>query len=127
MDVCTGVGTDIGIPSIPVPNTSESSVKQNPVPGTSVRSVRHQNPVPPHCDIKIGLIPTRSDSKLQIFTFRCDEWIGFLVLSDIVKSDGMKSALRIRWPKSDFGPKSDDSVHRILKMEWHRPFYQVKT
>ena len=36
--------------------------------------------------------------------------------SDIAKSDGIKSSLRIRWPKSlDVGPKFDDSVHRILK------------
>ena len=35
--------------------------------------------------------------------------------SDIAKSDGINSDLRIRWPKSSyFGPKSDDSVHRIL-------------
>ena len=33
--------------------------------------------------------------------------------SDIAKSDGIKSDLRMR--KSDFGPKADDSVHRILK------------
>ena len=43
MDVCTGVGTGIDTRSIPLPNTSESSVKQNPVPGTSsVWSVRHK-------------------------------------------------------------------------------------
>ena len=36
--------------------------------------------------------------------------------SDFAKSDGIKSDLRIRWPKSsDFGPKSDDSTHRIIK------------
>ena len=36
--------------------------------------------------------------------------------SDCTKSDGIKSDLRIRWPKSsDFGPKSDDSTHRIPK------------
>ena len=38
--------------------------------------------------------------------------------SDVAKSDGIKSDLRIRWPKSlDFGPKSDDSAHRILQIE----------
>ena len=42
MDVCTGVGTGIGTTSIPVPDTSETSVKHNPVPDTSVRLVRHQ-------------------------------------------------------------------------------------
>ena len=56
----------------------------------------------------------RSDSELQIFTFRSDEWIGLLMQSDIAQSDRIKYDLRIRWPKSDFGPKSDDSVHRIL-------------
>ena len=36
--------------------------------------------------------------------------------SDFAKSDGIKSNLRIRWLKSsDFGPKSDDSTHRIIK------------
>ena len=34
----------------------------------------------------------------------------------LLQSDGIKSDLRIRWPNSlDFGPKSDDSTHRILK------------
>ena len=62
MDVSTGVGTGIPTTSIPVPDTSEGSVKHNPVRGaSSLRSV-HQNPVPPHCDIKIRLILTRSDS-----------------------------------------------------------------
>ena len=56
----------------------------------------------------------RSDSELQIFTFRSDEWIGLLMQSDIAKSDGIKSNFKIRWPKSDFGPQSDDSVHRTL-------------
>ena len=36
--------------------------------------------------------------------------------SDFAKSDWIKSALRIRWPKSsDFGPKSEDSTHRTIK------------
>ena len=34
----------------------------------------------------------------------------------LLQSDGIKSDLRIRWPNSlDFGPKSDDSTHRILE------------
>ena len=37
-----------------------------------------------------------SDSELQIFTFRSDEWIGLLTQSDIAKSDGIKSDLTIR-------------------------------
>ena len=42
--------------------------------------------------------------------------MGLLVQSDFGKSDWIKSDLRIRWPKSsDFGPKSDDSTHRIIK------------
>ena len=42
--------------------------------------------------------------------------MGLLMQSDIAKTDGIKSYLRIRWPKSsDFGPKSDDSIHRIIK------------
>ena len=69
---------------------------------------------------KIGTFLTRSDSELQIF--RSDEWIGLLMQSDIEKNDGIKSDLRIRWPKSDFGPELDDSIHRILKPKWHRSF-----
>ena len=42
--------------------------------------------------------------------------MGLLMQSDIAKSDGIKSDLRIRWPNSsDFGPKSDDSTNRIIK------------
>ena len=42
--------------------------------------------------------------------------MGLLMQSDCTKSDGIKSDLRIRWPKSsDFGPKSDDSTHRTIK------------
>ena len=73
-----------------------------------------------------------SDSELKIITFRSDERIDPLMQSDIAKSDGAKPDLRIRWPKSsDFGPKSIDSAHRILKSKkiigltksiekWHR-------
>ena len=39
-----------------------------------------------------------------------------LMQSDFAKSDGINSDLIIRWPKSsDFGPKSDDWTHRIIK------------
>ena len=42
--------------------------------------------------------------------------IGLLMHSDRAKSDGTKSDLSIRWPKSpDFRSKSDDSAHLILK------------
>ena len=56
----------------------------------------------------------RSDSDLQICTFRSEKQISLLMQSDIVaKSDEMNSDLRIRWPKpSDL---SDDSTCRILK------------
>ena len=58
----------------------------------------------------------RSDSELQIIIFRSEKRIGLLMQSDIAKSDGIKSDLRTRWPKSsDFGPKSDDTAHRILE------------
>ena len=57
----------------------------------------------------------RSDSELPIFIFRFEKKMGLLMQSDFAKSDGIKSYLRTRWPKSsDFGPKSDDSIHRIL-------------
>ena len=58
----------------------------------------------------------RSDSELLIFIFRSEKHMGLLMQSDFAKSDGIKSDLRIRWPKSsDFGPKANDSTHRILK------------
>ena len=57
-----------------------------------------------------------SDSELLIFIFRPEKRMGLLMQSDFAKSDGIKSDLRIRWPKSlDYGPKSDDSTHRIIK------------
>ena len=46
-----------------------------------------------------------SDSELLIFVFRSEKRMGLLIQSVFVKSDGIKSDLRIRWPKSsDFGP-----------------------
>ena len=60
----------------------------------------------------------RSDSEHLIFSFRFEKRMGLLMLmqSDFAISDGIKSDLRIRWPKSsDFGPESDDSTHRIIK------------
>ena len=59
----------------------------------------------------------RSYPELQIFIFRPPKIIGLRFMqSDSAKSDGTKSDSRIRWPKSsDFGPKSDDSAHLILK------------
>ena len=58
----------------------------------------------------------RSDSELQIVTFRSEKRIGLLMQSDVEKSDGIKSDLRIRWPKSIIlGPNSDDSAHPIVK------------
>ena len=58
----------------------------------------------------------RSASELLIFIFRSEKKMGLLMQSDFAKSDGIKSDLRIRWPKSsDFGTKSDDSTRRILK------------
>ena len=59
----------------------------------------------------------RSDSELLIFIFRSEKKVGLLIMqSDFPKSEGIKSDLRIQWPKSsDFGPKSDDSTHRITK------------
>ena len=61
----------------------------------------------------------RSDSELLIFIFGSEKEDGpAFMQSDFAKSDGIKSDLRIRWPKSsDFGPKSDDSPHRIGKSQ----------
>ena len=57
-----------------------------------------------------------SDSDLLTFIFRSENNMGLLIQTDFAKSDGIKSDLRIRWPKSsDFGRKSDDSTHRIIK------------
>ena len=78
--------------------------------------------------IRIGRRPfiMRSDSGLPIFIFRSEKKMGLHMQSN-EKSDGIKSDLRIRWPKlSDFGPKSDDSTHRILKSKMASVFNQVK-
>ena len=62
------------------------------------------------------LIIMRPDSELLIFIFRSEKRIGLLMQSDFAESDGIKSDLRSRWPKSsDFGPKYDDSTHRTIK------------
>ena len=53
----------------------------------------------------------RSDSEPSFFIFQSEKRISLFMQSDIAKSDGIKSDLRIRWPKS----KSDDSAHRIIK------------
>ena len=61
------------------------------------------------------LILIRSDSELLIIAFRSAERMGLPMKSDFGKSDGKKSDLRIRWPKSSgVGPKSDDSTHGII-------------
>ena len=58
----------------------------------------------------------RSDSELLVFIFRSEKKMGLLMQSDFAKSDGIKSDFRIRWSNSsDFGPKSDDSTHWIIK------------
>ena len=60
----------------------------------------------------------RSDSELLILMFRSAKKMGLLMQTDFAKSDGIKSDLRIRWPKSsDFGPKADYSAHRVLKSQ----------
>ena len=48
--------------------------------------------------------------------------------SNFAKSNGIKSDLRIRWSKSsDFGRKSDDSTHQIIKSKnGNGVFNQVK-
>ena len=47
----------------------------------------------------------RSDFELLFFVFRTEKRMGLLIQGDFAKSDGIKSDLRIRWPKSsDFGP-----------------------
>ena len=69
----------------------------------------------------------RSDSELLILIFRSEKGTGLLMQSNFAKPDGIKSDSRIRWPKSsDFGPKSDDSTHRILKSKNGIAFNQVK-
>ena len=55
--------------------------------------------------------------------------MGLLMQTDFAKSDGMKSDLRIRWPKSvvRFWPKVkrlDPSDYQLKK--WRRSFNQVK-
>ena len=58
----------------------------------------------------------RSDSELLIFIIRSAKRMDLLMQSDLAKSDGIESDLRIPWPKSsDFGPKFDDSTRLIIK------------
>ena len=54
--------------------------------------------------------------------------MGLLMQSNFAKSNGIKSDLRIRWSKSsDFGRKSDDSTHQIIKSKnGNGVFNQVK-
>ena len=54
------------------------------------------------------LIIMRSDSELLIFIFRSEKRMGLLTQSDFAKTDGTKSDLRIRWPKS-----SDFKIRRL--------------
>ena len=69
----------------------------------------------------------RSDSELLVFIFRPEKRMGLLMRSDFAKYDGIKSDLRIRWPKSsDFGPKSDDSTHRIIRSKNGIDLYSSK-
>ena len=42
----------------------------------------------------------RSDPELLIFIFRSEKKMGLLMQSDFAKSDGIKSGLTIRCPKS---------------------------
>ena len=56
-DVCTGLVNGIGTTSMPVCRYR-------------IKVWYDINPVPPHFDIKIRLLVMRSDSELQIFTFR---------------------------------------------------------
>ena len=63
----------------------------------------------------LRLIIMRSDSELLIFVFRCEKRMGLLMQSDLSKSDGMKSDLRIRWPKSSgFGPLSNRKMASVF-------------
>ena len=58
----------------------------------------------------------RSDPGLLNLIFRSEKRIGLHMQSDFATSDGIKSDLRIGWPKSsDFGRKADDYTHRIIK------------
>ena len=69
----------------------------------------------------------RSDSELRILIFRSEKKMGLLMQSDVAKYDGIKSYLRIPWPKREFGPKSDDSVHCILQIEMISSFLSSKS
>ena len=65
--------------------------------------------VAPTCNFTNRLILIRSDSELQIYIFPSAKIIGLPMQSDVAKSDGIVSDLRIHWPKSS------DSPHRIIK------------
>ena len=62
----------------------------------------------------LRLILTRSDSELQIFTFRSEKRIGLRMQSESAKSDWTKSGFENPMAQVVrfwyFGPKSDDSA-----------------
>ena len=69
-----------------------------------------------HLSALLRLIIMRPDSELLILDFDLKKGWACCMRSDFAKSDEVKSDLRIRWPKSsDFGPKSDDLTHRVIK------------
>ena len=73
------------------------------------------------------LVLMRSDSELQICTFRFEKGSGLRMQFDSAKSDGTKSDLIIRWPKSsdfgsDFGPSDDSAQNRKMA-----PFFYSST
>ena len=69
----------------------------------------------------------RSGSELLILIFRSKKKMGRIMQADCAKSDVIKWDWRIRWLKSsEFGPKSDDSTHRIVKSKNGIGLNQVK-
>ena len=58
------------------------------------------------------------DSEFLIIIFPSERRMGLPSLFDVSQTDGIKSDFGIRWLKSsDFGPNSDDSIHRNIKSQ----------
>ena len=75
----------------------------------------------PFFEVRLVII-VRSDSEILTFIFETEKRIvGLLMEFDFTKSDGIKSGLRIRWPKSSDlaqNPKTRPIGWSIRKMAW---------
>ena len=65
-----------------------------------IRGLKSPFPIGDQIGLSFKQFLMRSGSEFQSLTFRSEKRIGLLMQSDSATSDGTKSDLRIRWPKS---------------------------